>query len=334
VALSREISRALPRSAKVVREGEEQEIPAEEVVMGDILIIQAGERVPADCRILESNHFMVDNSALTGESEPQERDVHCTHDEQLLTANMAFQGTHAVQGTARAVATRTGANTVMGKMMELTENNRNRDTLITRELTTLMHIITGTALTVGSLFFVVAHVVGYFFIDAILFLIGVIVAIVPEGLLATVTVTLSVSVKRLYNRNVVVKNLEAVETLGAVSVIVCDKTGTLTKNKATVAHVWVDNNIGQLDTGGDSTHPAIDFDVTSHTWKSMARAALLCNRAEFSAFGEDGTSREVTGPPLEAALLRTIEGIEGQSGTFRSLHPKVKRMKRFWQNYS
>ncbi len=269
---------------------------------------------------------MVDNSALTGESEPQERDIHCTHDEQLLSKNMAFYSTHAVQGDARAVVTRTGINTVMGKMTELTDSNRKRDTLITREISKLMHIVTGAGLALASAFFVLSFALGYFWIDSILFLVGTLVAVVPEGLLAVVTICLSVSVKRLYTRNMVIKNLEAVETLGATSVILCDKTGTLTRNKATVAHVWFDNQIGEVDTGAEdpSAPPAVSFDVSSPTWKNMARVALLCNRAEFAHDPESKSGKkEVVGTPIEAALLRNIEAIEGQSQTFRSYFPKV-----------
>jgi sodium/potassium-transporting ATPase subunit alpha len=197
--------------------------------------------------------------------------------------------------------------------------------MITREISTFINYVTAIGVSMGLLCFILAFLLGYYWVDAILFLIGVIVANVPEGLLAVITISLSLSASRLAKRNCVVKNLEAVETLGATSIILCDKTGTLTMNQASVAHVWVDNNIGEVDTAA-SDRPEVSFDVSSPTWKNMARVAVLTSRAEFGSdpAGERATMRrEVVGTPIEAALLRLVEGVEGSSGTFRSLHPKV-----------
>merc|ERR1719285_493761 len=113
-------------------------------------------------------------------------------------------------------------------------------------------------------------------------MIGMIVACVPEGVLAIVTIALSVTAKRMSNKNCLVKNLEAVETLGATSILITDKTGTLTTNKLTVAHVWFDNQIGEIDTAA-LENPAISFETQNHTWKNLARIAILCNAAKFEA---------------------------------------------------
>ena len=172
--------------------------------------------------------------------------------------------------------------------------------------------------------FILAFLMGYYWIDAILFLIGVIVANVPEGLMAVFTISLSVSAARLAKRNCLIKNLEAVETIGAASIILCDKTGTLTMNQASVAHVWIDNTIGEVDTAADDT-PQVTFDPSSSTWKNLARVAVLCSRAEFTSNDENaGTMRrEAIGTPIEKSLLRLVEGVEGSSGTFRSMNRKV-----------
>ena len=184
----------------------------------------------------------------------------------------------------------------MGQMADLTAANPKRETMITREVSAYIHTFTMIGVAMGMVCFVLSFILGYFWIDAILFLIGVIVANVPEGLMAVITISLSLSASRLAKRNCVVKNLEAVETIGATSIILCDKTGTLTMNQPSVAHVWIDNNIGEVDTAAEDT-PGITFDAGSSSWKNLARAAVLCSRAEFASSGEnEGTMRrEVVG---------------------------------------
>jgi len=324
-SLSRDIERLVPNNARVIRECIESVEPAEELVVGDILILQTGDVVPADCRILEATEgFMVDNSKITGESEPIELDATATHEKQLFSRNMAFFSACVVRGKAKAVVTRTGIHTVMGQMADLTAANPKDETLITTEISNFVHISTLIGVGMGLFCFVVAFLLGYYWIDAILFFIGVIVANVPESLLVVFTISLSVSATRLSKRNCVVKNLEAVETIGSTSIILCDKTGTLTSNQPSVAHVWVDNVIGEVDTAAEN-NPEVTFDAKSATWKNMARAAVLCSRSEFTSGGDsEGTmKRECTGTPIEAALLRFVEGVEGHTGTFRSHFPKI-----------
>ena len=185
---------------------------------------------------------------LTGESEPQWRSHNCTNENALLTENLAFYSTYCVEGSAKGIVVNTGDLTVVGRLSAYSLDHERRDTPISKEITKFIHLLTISACSLGVFFFVIAFLIGYYWIDAILFMIGIIVACVPEGLLAIVTIALSVTAKRMSNKNCLVKNLEAVETLGATSVIITDKTGTLTSNKLTVAHVWFDNNIGEIDT--------------------------------------------------------------------------------------
>ena len=209
-------------------------------------------------------------------------------------------------------------------MQDLTTAGTKVNTLITKEISRFMHYLTLIGCTMGLSCFILAFLMGYYWIDAILFLIGVIAANVPEGLMAVFTISLSVSASRLAKRNCMIKNLEAVETIGAASIILCDKTGTLTMNQASVAHLWIDNTIGEVDTAADDT-PQVTFDPSSSTWKNLARVGVLCSRAEFGSNDNNaGTMRrETIGTPIEAALLRLVEGVEGSTGTFRSMHPKV-----------
>ena len=164
---------------------------------------------------------------------------------------------------------------------------------------------------------------GYHWLDAVVFLIGIIVANVPEGLLATVTVCLTLTAKRMAAKNCLVKNLEAVETLGSTSTICSDKTGTLTQNRMTVAHMWFDNTIIEADTSEDQS--GCQYDKSSEGWKTLSRIAALCNRAEFKT-GQDEVpilKREVNGDASEAALLKCVELACGDVKGWRSRNKKV-----------
>ena len=179
----------------------------------------------------------MDNSSLTGESEPQSRgaiDIKDAHENPLETKNLAFFSTNAVEGTATGIVVNIGDNTVMGRIAGLASGLESGETPIAKEIQHFIHIITGVAVFLGVSFFIIAFILGYHWLDAVIFLIGIIVANVPEGLLATVTVCLTLTAKRMASKNCLVKNLEAVETLGSTSTICSDKTGTLTQNRMTV----------------------------------------------------------------------------------------------------
>ncbi|KAH0631374.1 hypothetical protein JD844_005673 [Phrynosoma platyrhinos] len=218
----------VPQQATVIRDGDKFQINANQLVVGDLVEIKGGDRVPADIRIITAQGCKVDNSSLTGESEPQTRAPECTHESPLETRNIAFFSTMCLE----------------------VENEK---TPIAIEIEHFVDIIAGLAIFFGATFFVVAMVIGYPFLKAMVFFMAIVVAYVPEGLLATVTVCLSLTAKRLARKNCVVKNLEAVETLGSTSVICSDKTGTLTQNRMTVSHLWFDNQIHTADTTEDQS---------------------------------------------------------------------------------
>uniref|UniRef100_A0A665VTK4 Sodium/potassium-transporting ATPase subunit alpha n=1 Tax=Echeneis naucrates TaxID=173247 RepID=A0A665VTK4_ECHNA len=277
-------------------------------------------------KIMESFKNMVpqvDNSSLTGESEPQTRSPDCTHDNPLETRNIAFFSTNCVEGTARGIVVCTGDRTVMGRIATLTSGLETGKTPIAKEIEHFIHIITGVAVFLGVTFFILSIILGYTWLEAVIFLIGIIVANVPEGLLATVTVCLTLTAKRMARKNCLVKNLEAVETLGSTSTICSDKTGTLTQNRMTVAHMWFDNQIHEADTTEDQSGSS--FDKSSQTWVSLARIAALCNRAVFKA-GQESLpilKREVAGDASESALLKCIELSCGSVKTMRDKNKKV-----------
>merc|ERR1712180_235796 len=319
----------VPQYALARRDGEKVTIPASELTLGDIVEVKFGDRVPADIRVLEARGFKVDNSSLTGESEPQLRTPEFTHENPLETRNIGFFSTNAVEGTARGMVINIGDWTVMGRIAGLATGLEMGDTPIAKEIAHFIHIITGVAVFLGVTFFFIAFILGYHWLDAVIFLIGIIVANVPEGLLATVTVCLTLTAKRMASKNCLVKNLEAVETLGSTSTICSDKTGTLTQNRMTVAHLWIDNEICDVDTSENQTGKS-DY-KTKPGWRPLEVVASLCNRAEFKQgqSGEPVLKREVNGDASEAAILKCTElsaqtsNVAGGVLGYRSRNKKV-----------
>ncbi|XP_018613796.1 sodium/potassium-transporting ATPase subunit alpha-1b isoform X1 [Scleropages formosus] len=313
----------VPQQALVIRDGEKKSINAEDVVVGDLVEVKGGDRIPADLRIISAHGCKVDNSSLTGESEPQTRSPDFSNENPLETRNIAFFSTNCVEGTARGIVISTGDRTVMGRIATLASGLEVGRTPISIEIEHFIHIITGVAVFLGVSFFILSLILGYSWLEAVIFLIGIIVANVPEGLLATVTVCLTLTAKRMAKKNCLVKNLEAVETLGSTSTICSDKTGTLTQNRMTVAHMWFDNQIHEADTTENQS--GTSFDRSSSTWTSLARIAGLCNRAVFLAEQTNVPilKRDVAGDASESALLKCIELCCGSVKEMRDKYPKI-----------
>ena len=313
----------VPQYALAIRDGEKVNLEAKDLTLGDIIEVKFGDRVPADIRVIEARNFKVDNSSLTGESEPQSRNAEFSHDNPLETKNLAFFSTNAVEGTAKGMVVNIGDHTVMGRIAGLASGLESGDTPIAKEIAHFIHLITGVAVFLGVTFFIIAIILGYNWLDAVIFLIGIIVANVPEGLLATVTVCLTLTAQRMASKNCLVKNLEAVETLGSTSTICSDKTGTLTQNRMTVAHMWFDEQIHEADTSEDQSGTSTY--KTLPGWKPLERCAALCNRAEFKQ-GQSGVpvlKREVNGDASEASILKCTELSTGDIMGFRAKNKKV-----------
>ncbi|XP_063217399.1 sodium/potassium-transporting ATPase subunit alpha-like isoform X2 [Bacillus rossius redtenbacheri] len=317
----------VPQHATVVRGGEKMSVKAEELVFGDLVEVKGGDRIPADIRIIKASNFKVDLSSLTGESEPQSRSTEYTDHNPLETKNLAFFSTNAIEalcaGTAKGIVVATGENTAMGRIAGLVSSLEVGDTPIAKELHHFIRIISAVAVFQGVLLFIISFILGYHWLDAVVFLIGIIVANVPEGLLATVTVCLTLTAKRMASKNCLVKNLEAVETLGSTSTICSDKTGTLTQNRMTVAHMWFDGQIIEADTSEDQS--GVPYDKSGPGFKALARIAALCNRAVFKQDQEHlpVLKREVIGDASETALLKCMELALGDVRGIRTSHHKV-----------
>ncbi|KAH7713744.1 sodium/potassium-transporting ATPase subunit alpha-4 [Aphelenchoides avenae] len=313
----------VPTYAIVLRNGEKIQMATEKLVVGDVVEVKGGDRIPADLRVIKAMGFKVDNSSLTGESEPQSRSPECTNENPLETRNIAFFSTNAVEGTAVGVVIYTGDRTVMGRIAHLASDLDAGMTPIAREIEHFIHLITGVAVFLGVTFFIIAFILGYHWLTAVVFLIGIIVANVPEGLIATVTVCLTLTAKRMASKNCLVKNLEAVETLGSTSTICSDKTGTLTQNRMTVAHTWYDRKIETCDT--TENYAGAEPSQRGPTQEALLRVAALCNRAEFKP-GQSDTPilrRECTGDASEIALLKFTELTMGNIPQYRKKNPKI-----------
>ena len=239
----------LPSNSKVLRDGNFTQISPEKLVRGDIVEVISGEKVPADIRIISSNEMKVDNSALTGEVEPLLRSPECTHpDDPFETKNLAFFGTLCKEGRGKGIVVNISDKTVLGQIADLASSGGGQKSPLRIELDRFVLLITVIALVLGVGFFLLAlFVVKYSPLECMIFGIGILVANVPEGLLGCITISLAITAQRLAEKQVLVKNLEAVETLGSTSCICSDKTGTLTQNKMTVENLWYDGTIKRAD---------------------------------------------------------------------------------------
>jgi len=283
-----------PPRVTVVRGGEVSFVDAALITIGDIVKLEQGDLVPADIRVLEcSPNMCVDNSSLTGESDPIKRKPECTNADPLETANLCFFGTQVPEGSCVGVVVKIADNTVIGKIAQLALSTEAEQTPINKEIHHFIQIISAIAFALGISFFAAALGMGQDAVTSLVFMIGIIVANVPEGLLATVTVCLTLTAKRMYTKKVMVKNLEGVETLGSTSCICSDKTGTLTQNIMTVAQVVYDTN-GQpkiQDAGSSFTKGISTYDNESAGFKALVKCSTLCNTCNFDKYFED----EVTG---------------------------------------
>ncbi|WP_292391909.1 cation-translocating P-type ATPase [Methanosarcina sp. UBA5] len=224
----------LPPHARILREGKVRDSLASELVVGDIILLEEGDKVPADGRLIETNALKVDNSAITGESEPQLRSLERTHPNMLECRNMVFSGTLVQSGNGKAVVFGIGHNTQIGSLATLTQQTSGVDTPIRKELNHFIKVISTIAVIMGVVFFILSFFLQNVFFASLIFAIGIIVANVPEGLLPTVTLALSLASRRMASQNALIKQLESVETLGSTTVICADKTGTLTQNRMAV----------------------------------------------------------------------------------------------------
>jgi magnesium-transporting ATPase (P-type) len=324
-SLMEDFANFIPKQCHVHRGGEKKEIAARELVIGDIVYLTNGQQIPADVILFQVNEMKVNNASLTGEAEELLRSV----DPELLTANVfesanvAFFGTNCTLGNGKGVVFRTGDDTAIGLIANLTQSAEAKQTPLSHEIERFIILISIVAVVLGVTFFLYGLIiVKYSPIDMLVFAIGIIVANVPEGLLATVTVSLALTAGRMYEKMVLVKNLESVETLGSTSCICSDKTGTLTQNRMTVSQMFLNRKV-------------MNCEVNMETYtKKLAEEKEKFEKSN----GQDGEPDKGVKPEYDIIndnlLKRFIHTLALSTVTYFSFSPKDDDIKQWVKLYN
>ena len=289
--------------ARVIRDGEEKIIDASGLVPGDIIKLEAGDFVPADARLLKSVSLKSEESALTGESVPSEKDAQSQVKEDAPLgdrSNMVFSGCSITYGTALAVVTQTGMNTEMGKIAGLLEGEEETQTPLQKKLAQLGKYLGFMALAACAVIFIVGLINGINVLEIFMTAVSLAVSAIPEGLPAIVTIVLAIGVQRMVKKNALIRRLPAVETLGSASVICSDKTGTLTMNRMTLTKAYID---------GAAQPEEISSSNSESIKKLLSFASLCCDGSVI--FNQDGSQQHI-GDPTETSIIAAAHknGIE------------------------
>ena len=279
--------------ARVIRNGEEKIINASEIVPGDIIVLEAGDFVPADARLIKSSSLKSEESALTGESVPSEKDATAQIKEDAPLGdrkNMVYSGCSITYGTATAIVTATGMDTEMGKIATLLSAEEETQTPLQQKLASLGKYLGIIALGACFIIFIVGLLAEIELIDIFMTAVSLAVSAIPEGLPAIVTIVLSIGVQRMVKRNAIIRRLPAVETLGSSSIICSDKTGTLTMNRMTLKKAYVEGEIGLEDINTENSEKV----------KNLLKLATLC--CDGSVVFDNGKETHI-GDPTETAIV-------------------------------
>jgi magnesium-transporting ATPase (P-type) len=314
------IRQMLAPHASVIRDGERQTVAGEELVPGDIVLLEAGDKVPADLRLLQAHAVNIQEAILTGESLPVEKSVKPVPASAALgdRSCMAFSGTLITTGQCRGVVVATGANTEIGRIAGLISGVETLTTPLIKQIDVFARWLSALILVVAALLLAFGYFVGHYaFADMFMIVVGLSVAAIPEGLPAVLTITLAIGVHAMAQRNAIVRRLPAIETLGSVSVICTDKTGTLTRNEMTVASVVTRRGVLTVSGAGYAPVGTISAPGRELTREErllladLVRAAALCNDASLIEHQGEWT---VQGDPMEGALLAFVGkiGMDGR----------------------
>jgi Ca2+-transporting ATPase len=329
--------------AKVIRQGEMLPIPARELVSGDVVALESGDRIPADIRFIETNSLYAEESALTGESVPVNKSHATINNKDVALGdqrNLGFMGTMITRGTARGIVVRTGMSTEMGKIAHLIQSTESGDTPLQHRLEQLGKILIVVAIALTVIVVLAGIIHGQPAYGMFLAGVSLAVAAIPEGLPAIVTIALALGVQRMIKRKAIVRKLPSVETLGCASVICSDKTGTLTQNKMTITHLWMEGKL--VEVSGSGYDPVGEFECggrkldlrSEPTLRKMLQISVLCNNAtlakELVTTGgkkkQTNSNWVIKGDPTEGALavLGAKAGVSSQA-----LQPHYSRQLEF-----
>lgn len=316
--------------AVVYRDGKRKTIPAEELVPGDVVVLQAGDKAPADLRLLKAKNLQSDESALTGESVPVSKSIDAVDDEKAGVGDrhsMVHSSSLLTSGSGLGVVAVTGGRTQIGRISEMIEQADLLKTPLTRNLEVLGKWLTAGILAITALLLIVGLLRGFNLPDATLAAISMAVAAIPEGLPAIVTIALSIGVQRMARRRAIVRQLPAVETLGSTTIICSDKTGTLTRNEMTVQRIWIDGNrwqikgVGYQPEGELQDHDGNQVDQTPESVLTLLHAAALCNESTLHTDEEKGWV--IQGDPTEGALVVAAAKLGIEAASLRKEHKRV-----------
>ena len=319
-------------TATIIRDGEETEVPARDLVPGDVVLLRAGDKVPADARLLEAINLKIEEASLTGESVPVEKHSAPLSAPDLGVGdrqNMVYAGTAAIYGRGRALVVATGMNTEFGRIAQLLQTVETGKTPLQKSLDKTGYALARAAIVVVAVIVALGLSRGQPFLEMFLFGIALAVAVVPEALPAVVTISLAIGVQRMVKRNALVRRLPAVETLGSVSVICSDKTGTLTKDEMTVRRIFV---AGQMwEVSGAGYEPQGEFTregsvaEPSEPLLDLLRAATLASDAHIGLDPAAGRWH-LKGDPTEGALLVAAAKAGLQKNTLDEQFPRVNEI--------
>ena len=298
------LQRLLPQHAKVLRDGSARLLPIEQIVVGDVIILEQGDNIPADCRLVEAFGVKVNAATVTGESIAKARVAEQEHQGDIAhSRNVLLAGTSMVAGQAKALVFATGSHTEFGRIAHLAQMSRTTTSPLRKELARLSRLIAALAVAIGAIFFAVGAAIGVPFWKDFIFSIGIIVAMVPEGLLPTLTLSLVLAAQRMAKRKVLIRNLTSVETLGSATVICTDKTGTLTQNRMEVREVLLGGRryaLSELE-----TDPAV-----VRLYPDFFACGNLCHDVQES---RAQTDQLLLGDPMEIAIIKMCRRFGGHA---------------------
>ncbi|WP_236785889.1 cation-translocating P-type ATPase [Anaerococcus ihuae] len=317
--------------ASVIRDGKKIKVKAEELVVGDIVVIETGDIVPADMRLLESSNLKIDESSLTGESVAAEKNSEAVYDSEVGIGdreNFAFSSTIVTYGHGKGIVTQTGSDSEMGKIASSLHQVEDKDTPLQKQLNKLSKLLAILVVVVC----IIVFIVGYFrtgdsLLDNLMVAVSLAVAAIPEGLTAVVTIVLSIGMNRMADRKAIVKSLVSVETLGATTAICSDKTGTLTQNEMTITKIWTNEKEYEVEGSGYEPKGQIKFDdkkiEEEENINLLMKISTLCNDADLT---REGDQYKIIGDPTEGAMLTFSEKWGIVQEDLKEKHPRIEEI--------